>query len=241
MSVEIPQDDNISPLFFTNRVGTNWSENVNDYLQDIWLKCSIYRDIHEQSAIYCEKNFKRFSFALIVVSFIVTSVSVVTWNVVICDDTYKYVVAILSALQLTLSTINRFVNFQENATRHRIASQKFLELNQTIAESLLSPVNERVDGIKFINWATSSFRNIRKGVPYAPNFIKRKYDTSPDDMEILDKSEGSSSEESSSHGSVRNTNPVPPNPALPVVNPAHIVRVNDAFQQYQMKRMNFVT
>ncbi len=48
-------------------------------------------------------------------------------------------IALLSVFTTTLTTVNKFLRHQENSTRHRLASQRFLELHRNITEQYLLP------------------------------------------------------------------------------------------------------
>lgn len=158
------------------KIEGTWTNSMLLYLDDICTKSVSYRDIHEQSAIYCENRYNLFSFLLIFLSFMTTCVSGIPFDDLICNSYYKLVLAVLSFMTTTLATISKFLNYQAYAARHRIGSQKFLELNQTITEELIKPQFKNTNGKNFVKWASATFRSIRKGLPYPPRKIQLKYD-----------------------------------------------------------------
>lgn len=170
-----------------NEFQRTWNDSMLFYLNDIRTKSVAYRDIHEQSAIYCENRGNFFSFLLIFFSFVVTCVSGIPFEELLCNSYYRLAIAILSLITTTLATITKFLNYQEYATRHRLGSQKFLELNQTITEELIRPQFKRTKGEKFVKWASASFRSIRKGLPYPPKKIQVKYDIIEPETKVYNK------------------------------------------------------
>src|SRR5947209_9684630 len=111
-----------------------WSLIIENYVASISDKCKANRDKHEKSAIFYEKRFQFFSIMLIVVSFIVTGV---TQLPIAVSSFFKYIILILNLALNVLATINKFLRYQDLATRHRIAKQKFLELHRNITEQQL--------------------------------------------------------------------------------------------------------
>lgn len=164
-------------------VGEDWSNDIQVYLLNISKKCKIFRNIHEESAIYYETRFRWFSIFLVIVPFTqsIVAVTIITFY---NNDYYKYFVSILSTCTTTLAIINSCLKWQEYATKHRIGSQKFLELNMYITEELLTLESKRMNGVSCIKWAGKTFCLVRKALPYPPISILKRLNVKDDDPDI---------------------------------------------------------
>ncbi len=159
-----------------------WTQTIEVYVSSISIKCKDYRNIHEGSTIYYDKRNSYFTIFLIFVSFMVSSISLIPF---FNGEAFKYVIATLSVFTTTLTTVNKFLKYQENSTKHRIASQKFLELHRNITEQFLLPFIDRTNGKKYVTLVGRSFDQIIKTAPYPPEAVKtRKKITSTPDTDI---------------------------------------------------------
>jgi hypothetical protein len=157
--------------------GEGWNSELENYLYDVSVKCIEFRDIHEDSAIFYEKRFNLFSLLLIIVSFINSAMDIVPFEHVI----YRYFITVISIFITTLATINKFLKYQEYSTKHRIGSQKFLELYKNITEEFLQDEKSRINGIRYIKWVGKHFVEIQKALPFPPQKIldRLKLDNDP--------------------------------------------------------------
>jgi len=145
-----------------------WSLLIESYVTSISDKCKANRDKHEKSAIYYERRFQWFSIMLIVVSFIVTGVTQIPIGI---SSFFKYIILLLNLALNVLATINKFLRYQDLATRHRLAKQKFLELHRNITEQQLVEPEYRQNGRFYIQWAGRTFDSIIKGSPHPPKAV----------------------------------------------------------------------
>ena len=148
-----------------------WTQRIEIYVSSISSKCKSYRNIHEASTIHYDKQGGRFTIFLIFVSFLVSAISLVPF---FNGPVFKYVIALLSVLNTTLATVNKFLKYQELSTRHRLASQKFLELHRGITEQFLLPVTDRTNGKSYVSSVGRAFDQIMKSAPYPPEVVKTK-------------------------------------------------------------------
>lgn len=144
-----------------------WDLGREVYVSSILNKCKEYRNIHEGCCVYYERKYNRFTLMLIFVSSFVTVFSILMTTIPSFSGmVFTALAAILNVLVTTLTTVNKFLKFQEFATRHRMASQKFLELHRDVAEQFLSPPYERINAKKYIAFAGKTFDQIIKSAPY---------------------------------------------------------------------------
>ncbi len=159
-----------------------WTQSIEVYVSSISIKCKDYRNIHEGSTIYYDKRSSYFTIFLIFVSFMVSAISLIPF---FNGEVFKYVIALLSVFTTTLTTVNKFLKYQENSTKHRLASQKFLELHRNITEQFLLPFADRTNGKRYLTLVGRSFDQIIKTAPYPPEAVKtRKKLTSTPDTDI---------------------------------------------------------
>lgn len=170
-------NDQIQQLDSIGKKG--WSLLIEVYVSSISQKSKVYRNIHEACAIHFENRFNYFSILLIVLSFITTAVSLLPF---FSGEIFKYIVVISSLLLTTLVTVNKFLRYQELSTKHRLASQKFLELHRNITEQFLIPPEARTNGIIYVSQIGKTFDQIVKSLPYPPRKVvqKLKMSSSPD-------------------------------------------------------------
>jgi len=163
--------------------GEGWSNEVEIYLNNISQKCIIFRNIHEESAIYYEKNFHYFSLVLIFFSFVSSVITVLPIN----HNLYNYITSITTILTATLATTNKFLKWQEYITKHKFGSQNFLSLNENITSQMLTNVHDRSHAIQYVRWAGKMFINIRKSLPFPPDSIIVKLNVNDDpDISLSD-------------------------------------------------------
>ena len=162
--------------------GEDWTPDVEIYVKNISKKCIMFRNIHEESAIYYENLFNVFSIVLILLSFISSCLTIIKLESIV----YSYITTLFTLLVSTSATVNKFLKWQEYSTRHRIGANKFLELNESISSQMLTRTSERINGIKYIKWAAKVFIQTRKTLPFPPNSILKKLniDSDDDDPEI---------------------------------------------------------
>lgn len=157
---------------------SEWNKKVDLYIWEISHKCVVYRRIHERAAILYEKRYSRFALLLIFVSFIIAVyTSLLEVFPPFQNNGSRFFLSLLSLFLTLLVTINKFLNYQEVATQHRVGSERFLQLNKMIAEELLTQKNRRKNARSFINRAGSAYFAIRKNLPYAPKQIVEELDT----------------------------------------------------------------
>ncbi len=156
-----------------------WTQQIEIYVSSISIKCKEYRNIHEGSTIYYDKRNSYFTIFLIFVSFVVTAISLIPF---FTGEAFKYVIALLSLFTTTLTTVNKFLKYQESSTKHRLASQRFLELHRNITEQFLLPFSDRINGKQYISQVGRSFDQIIKTTPYPPEVVKtrKKLSSTPD-------------------------------------------------------------
>ena len=163
--------------------GEGWTPEIEVYLHNISLKCVTFKNIHEKSAISFTKSFNYFSLFLIFVSFLASLVTVIPIN----HQTYNYITAIFTILTSALATTNKFLQWQEISTKHKIGAQKFLQLNENITSQILTEKQQRINALQYIRWAGKTFNDIRKSLPFPPDKILQKLniDSQPD-IELKD-------------------------------------------------------
>ena len=172
-------DINKNSIIVINR----WSPKVELYITNIADKCVRYRNLHESSFIFYNTRYEAFTLFIIVISFLGSVLSFVA-NVMGNNIYFGVIIFILLSFITTMTTINKFFKYQELATKHRSASQKFLELNSSIKEEFLLSTEERKDAITYVRNARKLFEEIVKSVPYPPlRVIKNmKNPKSPDNI-----------------------------------------------------------
>lgn len=148
-----------------------WNALIEAYVSSISQKCKQYRALHEQSYLFNDKRDKSFTIFLFVMSAIQTIIQIFQTN--INSVFLRYGALIFSAIVTALAAINRFLKFQENGTRHRLGSTKFLGLHRSISEQFLFPENERANGKKYVVWAGKTFDAIVNSVPQPPEKVKK--------------------------------------------------------------------
>ena len=148
-----------------------WTQRIEIYVSSISMKCKAYRNIHEATTIYYDRQSSRFTIFLILVSFAVSAISLVPF---FTGEVFKYVIALLSVFNTTLATINKFLKYQEYSTKHRIASQKFLELHRNITEQFLLTLPDRANGKAYVSDVGRAFDSIMKSAPYPPEVVKTR-------------------------------------------------------------------
>ena len=160
-----------------NVTGARLSDTFR-YLKDIAYKCTVFRQIHEEAALRCETRNAYMTHSLIVFSFVTSVFTVLNqWTSLPYFSTL-----FVSVFNTTLAAINSQLNYQENAAKHRIGSEKFLELNQEITEEIIRG-GEQVN--KNFARHSSKFRLIRKGLPYPPKDLRQLYDKANPDTETV--------------------------------------------------------
>lgn len=159
-----------------------WTQQIEIYVSSISMKCKDYRNIHEASTIYYDKRNSYFTIFLIFVSFMVSAISLIPF---FNGEAFKYVIALLSVFTTTLATVNKFLKYQESSTKHRLASQKFLEIHRNITEQFLLPERDRTNGKQYLSYVGRAFDQIIKTAPYPPEAVKTRYKmTSTPDSDV---------------------------------------------------------
>jgi hypothetical protein len=163
-------------------LANGWTQQIEIYVSSISMKCKDYRNIHEASTIYYDKRNSYFTIFLIFVSFMVSAISLIPF---FNGEAFKYVIALLSVFTTTLATVNKFLKYQESSTKHRLASQKFLEIHRNITEQFLLPERDRTNGKQYLSYVGRAFDQIIKTAPYPPEAVKTRYKmTSTPDSDV---------------------------------------------------------
>ena len=162
---------------------SEWDTDMELHLHNICLKCVIFSQIHEDTAKMYNSYFNYFSLGLIFVSFVASLVSIIPIN----HTSFNFINSIFAILTSSLATTNKFLQWHELATKHRIGSQEFLKLNENISLQLLTDRKNRPKPIEYLNTTSSMFLKIRATLPYPSNSINKSLNV---DHTVLDQENG---------------------------------------------------
>lgn len=151
-----------------------WTQEIYYKVFRMMEKCDASKRLHEESAKVYDRRHMQFSALLTVLAFVTT---VVGSSADLLGVWYKYIYSVLGGVLTLSSGLIIPLRYQETATKHRAASQKFYELYQTVDFELTFPA-QRSSAHHFYRFVTASFGQINGRAPRPPDSV-RKVTTAP--------------------------------------------------------------
>ncbi len=146
-----------------------WTQEVEFRVFRMMDKCDSSKRLHEESAKYYDKRQSMLSVSVLMMSFVVTVVGGATD---LFGASYRYIYGFLGSLLTLMSGLAVTLKYQESATKHRAASQKFYELYQTVDYQIMFP-SERSSAPHFFRFINTSFGQINGRAPRPPDSVRR--------------------------------------------------------------------
>lgn len=145
-----------------------WTPDVIFRIFKMMEKCDSSKRLHDDSAKFYDKRQKQLGRVVTVMAFVVTVVGSAsnlfgTW--------YIYIYGFLGSLLTLTSGYVAQSRYQETATKHRAASQKFYELYQTVDYQLTFP-KIRSSAHLFFRFINLSFGQINGRAPRPPDAVR---------------------------------------------------------------------
>ncbi len=158
-----------------NDPNNGWTKPRSVYIHEIMSKCIQYRTIHKECAIYYNKLDRRFGFTFMIFSWIVGTFAFLTTAIPSFRSLpFQITLTLLTSAQTLLTTANNFLRYQEFMTKHKLASDRFLEIHREIVEQELSSPNERIQAKKYIEHCGQTFDKVVKSSLEPPESVLKK-------------------------------------------------------------------
>lgn len=139
-----------------------WYPILEKYVDTIRDECQKYSSMHAEASKLYNRRYQWITILLIIIPFISGTVAYLP----LPQTLIKIAVGILALVGIALGAFNKAMLFGERSHIHRIASDKFMQLNGTIAEQVFLPFDKRYNGVKFERWCRITFFTIKELAPY---------------------------------------------------------------------------
>ena len=155
----------------------DWYLDLEHYILDIGLQSRRYCTIHTEISNRYNSLHEYVTLLIITIPFLVSIISLVPLvffpsgkcasdeNVLLESNIFHILAGILGLIGTMFGSLNKMMRYSDKAIVHRIAANKFIQLNSSIIEQLFLPVSRRFNGIKFERWCRSTFFNIKEVTP----------------------------------------------------------------------------
>lgn len=243
---EFPIDTNFDiNTFYADEQYNGWYPLLEKYVDTIMDECDKYVKLHEDASKVYNSRYQFITISLIVVPFISGAISYLPFG----ETLQKIVIGFLSLILVALGAFNKAMKFNELSGIHRIARDKFMKLNGTIAEQLFLPFVKRYNGVLFERWCRNTFFTIKELAPYPERktnkiqkiFMRQTITTptapvqSGDEVPIVVVSPPTTGVDENESGEE-----IPLEPSLPSVDDAQaIARYRSYLQDRQQRRATF--
>lgn len=139
-----------------------WYPLLEKFVDTMMDECDRYSSLHEDASKLYNKRYQIITISLIMIPFLSGAITIIPLG-----QTIKNIFqGILALVGVALGSFNKVMKFSERSHIHRIARDKFMKLNGTIAEQLLLPFEKRYNGVLFERWCRGSFHTMKEMAPY---------------------------------------------------------------------------
>jgi hypothetical protein len=160
---DYPIDANFDAnAFYSDNETNGWYPLLEKYVDTIMDECDKYVKLHEDASKTYNNRYQIITISLIVIPFISGVVSFLPFG----QTFQKIAIGFLSLILVALGSFNKAMQFNELSGIHRIARDKFMKLNGTIAEQLFLPFAKRYNGVLFERWCRNTFFTIKELAPF---------------------------------------------------------------------------
>ena len=148
--------------YYADTKYNGWYPILENYVDTIRDECQTYSSMHAEASKLYNKRYQLITISLIVIPLL----SGIVAYLPLPQTLAKVVIGILALIGVALGAFNKAMLFGETSYIHRIASDKFMKLNGTIAEQVFLPFDKRYNGVKFERWCRITFFSIKELAPY---------------------------------------------------------------------------
>ena len=167
---------------------SEWNDKIEKCLKIIEKQSKLYKKMHMEIAQDSNTKYSIYSLTSIILSPISGIISVVgTMVSSSLDDLYFYTVSstIISFVTGIILAINKFNNYEQLTTSHKIASSRYDSLEQNVRRQLSIYRTDRISADEYFDYICKSFEDLNNSSPMIPTG-KKIIDTYSKAIELLE-------------------------------------------------------